>query len=49
MGHVAKAKGQVTREEIQLATAMMVRMSLHGEQRKAAQEAFREGKERDFP
>lgn len=49
MGHVAKAKGQVTREEIQLATAMMERMSLHGEQRKAAQEAFREGKERDFP
>lgn len=49
MGHVAKAKGQVTREEIQLASAMMDRMSLHGEQRKAAQEAFREGKESDFP
>ncbi|CAM3556711.1 co-chaperone DjlA [Vibrio aquimaris] len=49
MGHVAKAKGQVTREEIQLATTMMERMSLHGEQRRAAQEAFREGKERDFP
>ncbi|KHT38500.1 co-chaperone DjlA [Vibrio sinaloensis] len=49
MGHVAKAKGQVTREEIQLATAMMDRMNLHGAQRKAAQEAFREGKESDFP
>ncbi|WP_284191676.1 co-chaperone DjlA, partial [Vibrio zhanjiangensis] len=49
MGHVAKAKGQVTQEEIQLATTMMERMSLHGEQRRAAQEAFREGKERDFP
>jgi len=49
MGHVAKAKGQVTREEIQLATTMMERMSLHGEQRRAAQDAFREGKESDFP
>ncbi|MFY2510287.1 co-chaperone DjlA [Vibrio pectenicida] len=49
MGHVAKAKGQVTREEIQLATTMMERMNLHGELRRAAQEAFREGKERDFP
>ena len=49
MGHVAKAKGQVTKEEIQLATAMMDRMSLHGEQRRSAQEAFRQGKERDFP
>lgn len=49
MGHVAKAKGQVTREEIQLATTMMERMNLHGQQRKAAQDAFREGKESDFP
>jgi DnaJ like chaperone protein len=49
MGHVAKAKGQVTREEIQLASTMMERMNLHGQQRKAAQNAFREGKESDFP
>ncbi len=49
MGHVAKAKGQVTKEEIQLATAMMDRMNLHGGQRRAAQDAFREGKESDFP
>ncbi|WED22153.1 co-chaperone DjlA [Vibrio sp. JC009] len=49
MGHVAKAKGQVTKEEIQLASTMMDRMRLHGEQRKAAQEAFREGKSSDFP
>ncbi|MDN3699432.1 MULTISPECIES: co-chaperone DjlA [Vibrio] len=49
MGHVAKAKGQVTREEIQLASTMMERMNLHGEQRKAAQDAFRDGKESDFP
>ncbi len=49
MGHVAKAKGQVTKEEIQLASAMMDRMNLHGEQRRAAQEAFRDGKAADFP
>ncbi len=49
MGHVAKAKGNVTKEEIQLATVMMERMNLHGEQRKAAQDAFRDGKDADFP
>jgi DnaJ like chaperone protein len=49
MGHLAKAKGQVTKEEIQLASAMMDRMRLHGEQRRAAQDAFREGKSADFP
>ncbi|WP_162047188.1 co-chaperone DjlA [Vibrio taketomensis] len=49
MGHVAKAKGQVTRQEIQLASTMMDRMNLHGEQRLAAQEAFRLGKSSDFP
>ncbi len=49
MGHVAKAKGQVTKEEIQLASTMMDRMSLHGELRRSAQDAFREGKSSDFP
>ncbi|MCK6263015.1 co-chaperone DjlA [Vibrio sp. ZSDE26] len=49
MGHVAKAKGQVTAQEIQLATTMMERMNLHGEQRRAAQNAFREGKDSGFP
>ncbi|MUJ20559.1 co-chaperone DjlA [Aliivibrio fischeri] len=49
MGHVAKAKGQVTREEIQLASMMMDRMNLSDEQKREAQEAFREGKESDFP
>ncbi|MCJ2375948.1 co-chaperone DjlA [Vibrio sp. ZSDZ34] len=49
MGHVAKAKGQVTREEIQLATVMMERMNLTASQKNAAQEAFRTGKSTDFP
>ncbi|MGR5284554.1 co-chaperone DjlA [Vibrio maritimus] len=49
MGHVAKAKGQVTPEEIQLATIMMDRMNLNNEQKRAAQEAFRDGKSAEFP
>ncbi|PWI33605.1 co-chaperone DjlA [Vibrio albus] len=49
MGHVAKAKGQVTKEEIQLASTMMERMNLHGAQKQAAQEAFRSGKSAGFP
>lgn len=49
MGHVAKAKGQVTKEEIQLASVMMDKMGIYGEQRRAAQDAFREGKAAGFP
>ncbi|SJN59511.1 co-chaperone DjlA [Vibrio ruber] len=49
MGHVAKAKGKVTKEEIRLATIMMDRMNLNDAQQRSAQEAFREGKESDFP
>lgn len=49
MGHVAKAKGQVTQNEIHLATTIMHRMNLTPEQRRAAQNAFREGKEPGFP
>ncbi|MDC0611805.1 co-chaperone DjlA [Vibrio sp.] len=49
MGHVAKAKGQVREEEIRLASIMMDRMQLNEEQRKNAQNAFREGKTSEFP
>lgn len=49
MGHVAKAKGQVTESEIQLASIMMQRMNLHGEHQRTAQSAFREGKSASFP
>ncbi|OOF21327.1 MULTISPECIES: co-chaperone DjlA [Salinivibrio] len=49
MGHVAKAKGQVTQEEIRLASLIMDRMQLHGAARQSAQDAFREGKGSDFP
>ncbi|WP_371195687.1 co-chaperone DjlA [Glaciecola sp. SC05] len=49
LGHVCKADGQVTPEEIQVASRLMDDMKLHGELRKEAQQAFREGKARDFP
>lgn len=49
MGHVAKAKGRVTEDEIRVASLLMDRMGLHGESRRQAQDAFREGKSEDFP
>ncbi len=49
MGHVAKAKGQVTKQEIDLATAMMERMNLNSAQKVSAQQAFRDGKDASFP
>lgn len=49
MGHVAKASGQVTQEEITLAAMMMDKMNLNPEQKRAAQQAFREGKDPGFP
>jgi len=49
LGHICKADGQVTPEEIQIASRLMDDMKLHGAIRKEAQEAFREGKAKDFP
>ncbi|WP_375055814.1 co-chaperone DjlA [Zobellella sp. DQSA1] len=49
MGHVAKSSGRVSAEEIRLAEQLMTQMRLHGEQRAQAQQAFREGKDSDFP
>ncbi|WP_421183019.1 co-chaperone DjlA [Aeromonas dhakensis] len=49
MGHIAKASGQVTEQEIRVASNLMDRMRLAGEQRARAQESFRQGKEADFP
>ncbi|MGL6381432.1 co-chaperone DjlA [Aeromonas caviae] len=49
MGHIAKASGQVTEQEIRVASNLMDRMRLAGEQRVRAQESFRLGKESDFP
>lgn len=49
LGHIAKADGRVTEEEIAVATRLMDDMGLHGDTRKEAQQAFREGKAPDFP
>ncbi|MBL0711140.1 MAG: co-chaperone DjlA [Colwellia sp.] len=49
MGHVAKAKGQVTNHEIAFASAYMDKLGLNSELRQQAQDAFREGKMSGFP
>ena len=49
MGHVAKADGRVSREEIRLADSMMDQLGLRGEQRQAARALFNRGKSPDFP
>lgn len=48
-GHIAKASGQVTQQEISAASALMDRMGLTGDKRREAQAAFSEGKSSDFP
>ncbi|MBT0726154.1 co-chaperone DjlA [Rosenbergiella australiborealis] len=49
MGHLTKSKGRVTEADIQLASSIMDRMQLQGEARQLAQQAFREGKQSEFP
>jgi len=49
MGYVAKANGRVTSQEIAFANAYMDKLSLKGEVRQQAQDAFRKGKKTHFP
>ena len=49
MGYVAKADGRVSRQEIQLATAIMDQMHLDADRRRAAIKLFDEGKRPEFP
>lgn len=49
LGHVCKSDGAVTQDDIDTASSLMDEMDLRGEVRKEAQQAFREGKARDFP
>ncbi len=49
LGHISKAKGRVTKEDIALANNLMQQMNLDMASRKLAQEAFNRGKESDFP
>lgn len=48
-GHIAKASGQVTPEEINAASMLMDKMGLTGDKRQEAQAAFSEGKSNGFP
>lgn len=48
MGHIAKADGQVTQQEIQVAEEIFNHMNFQPEQRKAAIELFNQGKQDDF-
>jgi DnaJ like chaperone protein len=48
LGHIAKSDGIVSQEEIQVASTLMDEMALTGDTRLEAQQAFRDGKQRDF-
>jgi DnaJ like chaperone protein len=48
MGHLAKADGQVSKQEIKLAQSVMDRMQLSSQLRQSAMELFRQGKNPDF-
>jgi DnaJ like chaperone protein len=49
LGHICKADGKVTPDEIAIASALMDNMKLTGTTRQEAQQAFRDGKAKDFP
>lgn len=49
MGYICKADGQVSRGEIRAAEAVMQRMQLSAQQKKAAMELFDQGKQANFP
>lgn len=48
MGRLAKADGQVSRNEIRVAEAVMRQMRFNSQQREAAMELFNQGKDPDF-
>jgi DnaJ like chaperone protein len=49
MGHIAKADGRVTPDEIRMAEAVMTHLGLDAETRESAKRLFNEGKSDDFP
>ena len=49
LGHLAKSKGRVTEQDIDYVSRLMTALQLEGDARIAAQDAFREGKQADFP
>ena len=49
MGHLAKADGKISKDEISMAEHVMAQMQLSSDQRRAAIELFNQGKLNDFP
>lgn len=49
LGHLSKAKGKVTQNDILVATRFMDSLHLQGEARRLAQESFNHGKAKDYP
>lgn len=49
MGHIAKADGRVSENEIRAARAVMAQMNLSAEQQRAAMDYFDQGKQPEFP
>ncbi|HEX6549273.1 MAG TPA: co-chaperone DjlA [Gammaproteobacteria bacterium] len=49
MGHIAKADGRVSEDEIRAARAVMAHMNLAPDQQRAAMALFNQGKQPDFP
>lgn len=49
MGHIAKADGRVSEDEIRAARAVMAHMNLAPEQQRAAMALFNQGKQAGFP
>ncbi|MBC8212312.1 MAG: co-chaperone DjlA [Gammaproteobacteria bacterium] len=49
MGHIAKADGKVTPDEIRMAQAVMTQMGLTADVRESARRLFNEGKSDSFP
>ncbi len=49
LGHISKAKGRVTENDIQLARQLMANMKLDANNQQLAQKAFNLGKEANFP
>lgn len=48
LGHICKADGKVTADEIAVASALMDSMNLSADTRREAQQAFRDGKAKEF-
>lgn len=49
MGHIAKADGHVSKDEIAMAKQIMTQMRLSAEQEKISIDLFNQGKQADFP